>query len=271
MSDIVFNGRFIPQSSVQFATDEFDVDADFFDGLGLFSALDIMVNDIVFLDCFASFTAPGTVNRYKVIQINSASGMQVNCRIKWEDRGTIIDPGEVTGSAGFICRPSDNQRLPNHSAPTVHTIPDYVIQYSRNNDLQNIIDPFQKKYVKNETGFAFNQYKMVAWEDDGSVALADASVHELSDIAGITLKIIPDDSWGWVNKNGYIADALTGLNAKPGDTVYLSADNPGDLTLIAPTGYTDTIIKVGRAEPPSGVKSSIANDLHMEMEVIAEP
>lgn len=273
MSDLVFNGRFIPQSSVQISVDEFDVQADFFDGLGIFSAFDIKVEDIVFLDCFASITAPGTVNRYKVIQLNSVFPLSINCRLKWDDTGTIIDPSEIAGSAGFICRPSDNKGFPVHAAPTIHTIPDYVIQYSRNNDLRNILDPFLNKYVKNTTGSTIGQYNVVAWKDDGTIGLADAATHSLSDVAGITTKAILNGEWGWIVKTGYVPNALSALGCVPGDPIYLSGTIPGQMTKNYPIGSPDTItvLRLGRAEPPSGVVSAVANDLHMEMEIIAEP
>ena len=149
MADITFNGRFVPQSSVQINATDFDVEADFFDGLGMFSALDVQAGDLVYLDCFASFTAPGTVCRYEVITVNSATPFTISCRIRFNDLGTVIDPAEVSGSAGFISRSTPNKRMPFYASPTVHTISDYVIQYARNNDIQYILDPWGYKYVKN--------------------------------------------------------------------------------------------------------------------------
>jgi len=270
MSTLYFNGRLTPQSSVQISVDEFDIQSEFFDGLGIFSAFDIDVSDIVFLDCFNSFSSPGTVNRYKVIQINNRNAYQINLRIKWDDIGAIVDPGEVVGSGGFISRSTSNRRLPFHAAPTVHTIPDYVIQYSRNNDLTNIIDPFMNKYVKNNTGVSIPAFSVLCWLDDGSVGLAEADIVVKSDIAGININLIADGEWGWIIKTGYIPGALTGLNAIPGAVIYLSEES-GRMTLTAPVSHSSSIIKVGRAEPPSGALSSVANDLHMELEILAEP
>lgn len=270
MAITYFNARFIPNDSLQVTTDEFDVNASMFDGLGLFSPADIQVNDVVFLDGASSFSAPGTVNKYKVIQIHSYSGMNVSLRLQWNDVGAVLDPGEVVGSAGFISRPSVNRGFAFHASPTLHTIPDYVIQYSRNIDNDQILDPFYYKLVKNGTLSPIGQYKVVAWNDNGTVSLATAADHSLSDLAGITSNVIPPGEFGYVIKVGYVPNALHLLNPIPGATVFLSVV-PGEMTLIGPTSLTDTIIKIGRAEPPSGIATPNAYDLHIELEILAEP
>jgi 3D (Asp-Asp-Asp) domain-containing protein len=271
MSAVPFNARFIPQSSTQLTPTTWTVDAELFDGIGLFSCFDIQLGDIVFLDCFNSFSFPSTVNRYKVTQINSRSSFEINCDLAWDDEGTdIVDIGEVTGSAGFISRPSSNQQLSFHAAPTLHTIPDYVIQYARNNDMMNLIDPFGKKKVKNMTGTQIEKYQIVAWTDVGTVALADATLHTLSDIAGMTLTVIPNGSWGWILKQGYAAGALDGMGAIPGDKILLSPTVPGLMTKDPITDLDVSIIGIGRAEPPSGVASANAIDLHMELNIEQE-
>jgi len=271
MSAVPFNARFIPLSSAQNTATSWTVDAELFDGLGLFSAFDVQVNDIVFIDCFNSFSFPGTVNRYKVTSINSRLGMTINCDLAWDDDGNdVVDIGEVTGSAGFISRPSSNKQLSFHSAPTVHTIPDYVVQYARNNDMRTLIDPFGNKEVKNGSGSTIAKYKIVAWNDNGSVSLADATLHSLSDIAGITVQEITDSSFGWIIKQGYIPSALVGLNATPGAQVLLHPTIPGDMTTTPITDINVSIISIGRAEPPSGIATPNAIDLHMELDIQQE-
>lgn len=270
MAVLAFNARFTPVSCIQVDDVEFDVIADIFDGLGMFSALDVAVNDLVFLDCFVSITAPGTINKYIVTQLHSATVGTVNCRIMWADSGTIVSPDEVVGTAGFVSRPTVNRGLAFHASPTIHTIPDYVTQYSRNIESQEVIDPFFYKYVKNDTGLIIPQYYVVAWENNGTVGLATAAVHSLSDIAGITNRPIPNGEFGWVIKMGYVPNCLQSLNPTPGSTVFLST-TPGRMTLVGPTSLTDTIIKIGRAEPPNGIATPNAWDLHLEMEIIAEP
>jgi hypothetical protein len=271
VSTLLFNARFAPTNSLQLTTTSWTVDADLFDGLGMFSAFDVQVNDVVYLDCFSSFSFPGTVNRYKVTQINARSGMQINCDLVWDDNSEgIVDIGEIIGNSGFICRPSTNKQMAFHAAPTIHNIPDYVVQYSRNNDNSLILDPFGNKRVFNATGVTIGQYKVVAWEDNGTVNLADATLHDLSDVAGITLQAIPDGQFGWIIKKGYVAGALAGMNAKPGDNIILSPTNPGEMTKTAITDLNVSIISLGRAEPPSGIVSPNAIDLHMELSIEQE-
>lgn len=237
------------------------------------------VFDVSVTDCFVDDNSFfGTNNRWKITEITTvgptaySGGNSNSIKIKavWDDVGDMDINGPAAGMA-FISRVSSNKSImwEGYSA-YLGGVTDGVMAKVRTINAFNKIDPFMNKYVKNQTGVTIPQYKLVAWEDDGSVALATATSHSLSDIAGVTTKAINDNEWGWLIKTGYIPNALSGLNAVPGDTIYLS-ETPGEMTRICPEAYTDTIIKIGRAEPPSGVLSSIANDLHMEMEVLAEP
>lgn len=127
-----------------------------------------------------------------------------------------------------------------------------------------------QKLVKNGSGSIIPIGKVLAWKDDGTVTLADANISTLSDFAGITASPIAVDDFGYAIKSGNIPNCLATLGASPGQLVYLG-ETPGELTLIAPTGLTDTIFKIGRAEPPDGVAQANAVDLYLEPEIIAEP
>ena len=126
------------------------------------------------------------------------------------------------------------------------------------------------KLVKNATGSSIAANKALAWLDNGTVALFDANVSTLSDFAGISAQIIPNNAFGTAVKAGACAGAVTGMGAIVGQAIYASG-TPGDLTLTAPTGLTDTVIRLGRAEPADGVASATATDLWLDPEVIAEP
>ena len=219
----------------------------------------------------------GTYNRWKVtsiaaIGISSFGGATANSiRLVaiWDDVGDMDTNGPAGGIA-LIARPSENRRIVWNGSITQQGISEAL--QNRINSINNFvaIDPFLYKSVKNGTLTTFPAYSVLAWEDDGTVSLATATSHSLSDIAGICVKSIEPNAFGTVIKMGYIPDALIGYSASPGNTVYLS-ETPGQMTLTCPTSLTDTIIKIGRAEPPSGIATSTANDLHMEMEVMAEP
>ena len=107
---------------------------------------------------------------------------------------------------------------------------------------------FTKKY-KNTSGAPIAQGKVVAFEDDGSISLADADVIELSDVAGVTAESIPNGSFGSVYKIGEVSGVLSALDAKNGDTVYLSG-TAGEMTLTVPD-TVQTIIVLGTAELPT--------------------
>lgn len=126
------------------------------------------------------------------------------------------------------------------------------------------------RLCKNMTGVAIAAGKVVAWLNDGTVALADANVATLSDFVGVTAESIPDGAFGTVIRAGAVPGAVTGLGATIGAPVFLSG-TPGDLTLTAPSGIGDTVIRMGRAEPADGVASPTATDLWLQPEVIAEP
>lgn len=126
------------------------------------------------------------------------------------------------------------------------------------------------KLCKNMTGSAIAANKVVAWLDDGTITLADANAVAISDIIGITAETIPDGAFGTVIRAGDVPGAVVGLGATIGAPVYLSG-TPGELTLTAPSLLTDTVIRMGRAEPADGVASPTATDLWLHPEVIAEP
>lgn len=123
------------------------------------------------------------------------------------------------------------------------------------------------KIVYNATGSLILPFKAVAWEDNNSVALADADGIGVDDFAGITQDGIANLGYGIIHKLGEVPDALIGMNAVAGQPVYLST-SPGELTLVAPE--TGTIFRVGRAEPPSGAHSGEATSLFIDPQLISE-
>jgi len=134
MANAVFSARFTPNSSTAVNATTFDVSGTLFDGNGLFSAADILVNDVVYMDTFASLTAPGTVSRYKVTAINSRSGFNANLRLLYDDTGDVVDPSEVTGAPGFIARTGPGAGLAWHGIGSLHTFSDYILELARNQE-----------------------------------------------------------------------------------------------------------------------------------------
>ena len=125
------------------------------------------------------------------------------------------------------------------------------------------------KSVRNLTNTTIPIFKAVAWLDDGSVIPASALTSSVSDLAGITMAAILSNTFGIVNKGGNITNALVGLNATPGQYVFLGLAD-GELTLTAPSENPDAaIIKLGRAEPAPNSTTGIATDLFFAPEDIA--
>jgi len=237
------------------------------------------VFDVAVGDCFVDDNAFfGTNNRWKITQISAvgptaysggnSNSIRLNC--EWDDLGDSDINGPAAGLA-FISRVSDVQGLmwEGYSA-YLGGVTDGVLAKVRTINAFSKIDKFMQKSVKNGTLETLLKNRVAAWQDNGTVCYANASVHSVSDIAGLLLEDIAPSVFGQMQKTGYIPDALTGLSAIPGAAVFLS-DVDGTMSLTPPTGATDSIIKMGRAEPPSGVATATANDLHMEIEYISEP
>lgn len=280
MSDVVFSARFTPGASVPVSSTVFNVAGVIFDGNGLFSASDIQVNDIVYLDCFASITAPGTVSRYKVILINSASGFNCNLRLQYDDTGTPIDPAEVAGSPGYIARPAAGAGLMWHAAPTVHTFSDYITQYARNQESKALIDGSlgggggAKAMIAGEAIAAGKPVSKRA--SDGKVVKADSDGSGTQNFIGIsTTSAAGDGSAITVRLLGAnVAGVLTGLGFVTGDEIFMD-ETAGAYTngagVDAFTGANDSILRLGMADCAAGSASTTAVDLIMFPEVITRP
>lgn len=127
-----------------------------------------------------------------------------------------------------------------------------------------------RKLVKNDTGTTIPAFSCLTWKSDGTVELADANIASKALWAGINESAIADGAYGFAIKEGNIANALSTLGASPGDVIYMG-ENPGELTLTPPIGITDTIFKIGKAEPPDGIAQPNAIDLYLEPEIISSP
>jgi hypothetical protein len=281
MANPVFSARFIPGSATTVDAITFDTDGVIFDGNGLFSAADIQVDDIVYLDCYASLTSPGTVSRYVVTQINSQSGFSCNLRLEYADTGDPIDPNEISGSAGFIARPSALNALAYYAAPTVHTIPDYVIQHARNQDNILIVDPglnaggggnpHQKTMIGNA---AIAAGKPIAKLANGKAAQADSDgAGGLQNICGYAMTACSGDNAAFevllIGPN--LAGALTGLGFTPGQDVFISEDGGYTNDANSFTGANDSIIRAGVADCAANTATGTVVDLIVFTEVILRP
>jgi hypothetical protein len=149
MAESIFNIKFTPKTSslVGEYTDRFDVVAEVIDPNGQYTANDVQVNDIVFLDTFISISSPYTVSKYIVLSIEEViSTDQIEVIIKYDDTGTIVDPGEVIDIPGFICRKSTGHGLSWVAATSTLGISDYVVEYARNSDMWSLVDKLGRVY-----------------------------------------------------------------------------------------------------------------------------
>jgi hypothetical protein len=233
------------------------------------SVLDVKVGN-AFID--------GAVCRWRLTEITAiheasypgADFSSIKIKCVWDDNGVQPVGQWPAAGTGYISEVSGAMRSMYAAPASAQFTSDDMFAKTLGINNFAFIDKFMQKSVKNGTLETLLKNRVAAWQDNGTVCYANASVHSVSDIAGLLLEDIAPDSFGQIQKTGYIPDALIGLSAVPGAAVFLS-DVDGTMSLIPPTGATDSIIKMGRAEPPSGVATATANDLHMEIEYISEP
>lgn len=233
-----FNAKIELSSATEIAAGTYDVSLNIADGTGIYSALDAIVGDTVFIDTFASISAPGTVSRYQVSLINSATPFILNARIVYDDTGSSIDLNEVIGTNGFITR-SNAQELSYHTAPTLQTIPDYIVQYARSYDnyvrISSLLSSIDSSAIvgqfTNMTGSSILSGTPVYSNSSGNIGGIDPSIEgEVSGFTGITFSSIPNSSEGTVVTSGFIKNIST--SATVGSLVYLS--KTGGITGTAP-------------------------------------
>lgn len=276
MSNTVFNARFTPTVSSALSADTFQVTADIFDGTGVYSGLDVNLNDVVFLDTFNSITAPSSISRYVVTAIISSNLSDVTVVLQYSDTGTPVDPGEVAGNPGFISRASGLQALAYHAAPTLHTFADYITQYARNYDsyiqlesaLSNIDISVIKGTYLNNSGSTLAAFTPVYQNSSGNINKIDPSQEaQVANYLGVLLESTSTGSVGTVALSGLVKNVTTGFSI--GDLVYLS--KTGSLTVTVPEigsgGFVagDFVVKVGKITKNSTNGSQ--KDFKVEIEV----
>lgn len=252
----IFNARLELVSATEISVGTYDIVANIADGTGIYSALDAAVGDVVFLDTFASISAPGTVSRYQVSIINSATPFVLNAQIVYDDTGSSIDLNEVIGAYGFIAR-SNVQELTYHTAPTLQSIPDYVIQYARSWDnyvkMSTLLSSADSAAIQgtftNASGSSIAIGTPVYSNASGNIEMVDVSLeNSAKNFVGITTSSIPDSSTGSVIMSGLVKNVSTSINV--GNIVYISKS--GAITSTAPdigvAGFVsgDFVIKIGQ-------------------------
>jgi len=196
------------------------------------------------------------------------TSIKVKC--VWDDNGSQPVGILPVSGTGYVSETSGAMRSMYAAPATAQFTSDDMFAKTLGINNFAFIDRFMQKSVKNGHTVKLDKNRILAWQDNGTVTYGNASVHSVSDIAGLSLEDIEMDVFGQMQKTGYIPGALAGMGALPGAPVFLSSVD-GMMSLTPPTGATDSIIKIGRAEPPSGVASGSADDLHMEIEYISEP
>jgi hypothetical protein len=114
----------------------------------------------------------------------------------------------------------------------------------------------------NNNVYLFPKNKVGALNTDGSVVLADCTNPAKQNIAGICFEDIISGEKGYFLQLETATDALVGLGAQAGDSIYLAVV-AGDMTTTAPSGPGEAVIRLGVAEanPVSGLITDLRIDL----------
>jgi hypothetical protein len=91
------------------------------------------------------------------------------------------------------------------------------------------------------------QFRVTAWNADGQIVLADPTDTNPLRIVGVAYDTVQSGAQGLFVQAGAVEGALAGLNARPGDPIYLGLV-PGSLVLSPPTNPNAQKLQVGFAE-----------------------
>lgn len=134
---------FVPiVSAPSVASDEWDVQAEVDDPSERFSAFDVSVGNVVFLDLLSSTTAPNTAGRYVVQSILSRTASTVRVILRWGGDGAGIDPVEGAGHRGFLTVQSPRNSLAWMPSARSLMLPPELVDASRNAEQFVIVDKF---------------------------------------------------------------------------------------------------------------------------------
>src|SRR6185369_1138727 len=120
----IFNAKVnLTVSNPQVDPTQFDVTFTITDAEGAFSGFDVLANDIIYLD--TSGFELGTVSRYQVLSVTSASFSEVEAMVQFIDNNdSPVDPAYAIGIDGYISRPTTNLGLNIAPAPGAQALPD---------------------------------------------------------------------------------------------------------------------------------------------------
>jgi hypothetical protein len=139
MAKPIFNAKINLSSSIGLINpDEFQVDFSVLDIEGVFSGLDVAIDDYLYLD--TSGVEAGTISRYKVLSVDTPGFLSVIATVKFIDNNlSIIDPSVAIGVDGFISRPTIGKHLSIVPSFGTQLLPDkfaiYPLNYNNNESL----------------------------------------------------------------------------------------------------------------------------------------
>ena len=129
-------------SAPSVATDEWDVQAEVDDPTERFSAFDVVVGNVVFLDLLSSTSAPNTSGRYIVQSILARTANTIRVILRWGGDDAGVDPVEGAGHRGFLTVQSPRNSLAWMPSPRGLMVSQELVDASRNAEQFVIVDKF---------------------------------------------------------------------------------------------------------------------------------
>lgn len=271
MATPIFNAKITLNSVFPVSESVFQVQFSVLDMLGIFSGLDVQINDLMYID--TSGSEPGTVTKYRVVGIGAQTASSVTADVEFADNNpSPIDPSSGIFLDGFIARPSFNGSLSIVPDPQTQILPN-KFSISPQNDNTNFFKAptVTKRWVMGEPCVKFQP---LCKAPDGKGYKSGSDGENRQNVHAIALEDAVDEGSAiYVALVGYnLIGVLNGLGFTPGDKIFIG-ETPGsfvnDISSFA--GENDSIIWVGWADCSEGTASNQAADLLYDFEVISRP
>lgn len=143
MAAPIFNGKIILNSAtpVGVAGTTWDVELSFTDASGVFSGLDIQINDNVFID--TSPSEVGTITKFRIESITSQDFFGASVRLVFDDNNLTPPLLDFSvGLEGMISRATSLTDLNTVSAPSVQQLPDVFLANPLNSNIWQRFETF---------------------------------------------------------------------------------------------------------------------------------
>ncbi len=229
---------FVPTAVTPVASGEWTVTASVDDPLEANDGWMVARGDVIFLDHRLSPSAPGTVSRYIVTGLLSASSRQVSVEMEWSSAAAPVSPSECMGARGYLAQPLDVAGTVKHPTQQTILIEQEVIDLAQQAEVFSIGDGGGASATDTEQTFATDEVltpRMLVHVLPNGKAVK-ATPQDSSRMPALGIVLAYNNGTVRVRTGGIVASAATGLI--PGAPVFvgdagLPVTDPAGITLPA--------------------------------------